>query len=236
MPVLGFSGVHWLKNDNQQNNAPVVRLISPSSTKNVQWNSMISYKISVTDKEDGISDYNEIPANEVFLKIKFIPDSTKAKTYIQWEKNNLPDSRGISLIKSFSCFTCHQVKTKLIGPSFDSIALKYPSSAITYEKLATKIMKGSKSVWGSAEMPPHPDLSSDDAKQMVKWIFENCSDPNVNYIVGLEGVFRTQSKPVTHPEKAMYVLTASYTDHGLSNIPNSKKCSQDMIILRSSTH
>jgi cytochrome c551/c552 len=238
IPVIGFSKIPTGKNlypkNQQANHAPSVKLINLSRSKDLQWNSVINYKITVTDKEDGVSDYGEVPANEVLMKVKFFEDSSLAKSYIKQEIKNLPDAAGLMLIKSFNCLTCHRVKTKLIGPPFDSIALKYPSTQKTFDSLVWKIIKGSKNVWGSQEMPPHPDVKREEAKLMLQWIFKNCADPDLDYLFGLDGIIRTRNRPAQHAEKAIYVLTAGYTDHGLPNQPNTKKRGQEMLIVKSS--
>ena len=216
-----------------QNNPPSVKLINLSKTKDLQWNAFISYKIFVTDKEDGLSDKNQISPNEVLLKVKFFPDSNLAVSYIKKENSNLPEATGISMIKSFNCFTCHRVKTKLTGPSFDSIATRYPPTQVTFDRLADKIIKGSKSVWAQTEMPPHPDVTNVQAKDMLQWIFKNSTSPDLDYLVGFDGIIHTKPKPA-NPGSSVYVLTASYTDHGLPDKPNTQKRGQQILILRSS--
>src|SRR5450631_1630305 len=107
IPAIGLSkmpaGKTPKRRDQQQNNVPSVKLINLSGTKKLQWNSTVNYKISVTDKEDGVSEYSEISPNEVLLKVKYFADSALAKSYVKQEKNNLPEASGISLIKSFNC-------------------------------------------------------------------------------------------------------------------------------------
>jgi cytochrome c len=236
IPVIGFSripnGKTSRRKDQQQNNAPSVKLTNLSASKTLRWNSTINYKITVTDKEDGISEYSEISPNEVLLKVKYFADSALSKSYLKQERLNLPEGAGISFIKSFNCFTCHRVKTKLIGPAFDSVALKYPPSQKTFDSLANRIIKGSRWVWGDQQMPPHPDVTKEKAIQMLQWIFKNSVDPDLDYLVGLDGIIHTKSRPVSHPEKAIYVLTAGYTDHGLQGQLNTSKRGQDILILR----
>jgi cytochrome c551/c552 len=236
IPAIGFSKIPAEKTqkqrDQQQNSAPSVKLINLYTIRKIQWKSTVSYKISVNDKEDGNSEYSEISPNEVLLKVKYFADSAFAKSYIKQEKNNLPEASGISLIKSFNCFTCHRIKTKLIGPSFESVALKYTPSKKTFDSMATRIIKGSRSVWGDQQMPPHPDVTKEKANQMLQWIFKNSADPDLDYLVGLDGIIHTKSRPVKNAQKAIYVLTASYTDHGLQGQLNTNKRGMDMLILR----
>lgn len=81
-----------------------------------------------------------------------------------------PAKDGLTLIKSSDCITCHKDTEKLIGPSYQQIADKYPNSPETVELLADKIVKGGQGVWGDVPMAPHPNISHEDAKQMAKYI------------------------------------------------------------------
>jgi len=59
----------------------------------------------------------------------------------------------------------------LQGPSYRDVANKYaslPDTIVTH--LAGKIIKGGSGVWGEVPMTPHPALSEEDAKSMVKYI------------------------------------------------------------------
>ncbi len=78
--------------------------------------------------------------------------------------------RGEVLISKSDCLACHKVDTKLLGPSYKDVAAKYPNNAATISQLANKIKNGGSGVWGAIPMSPHPGLSDDDAKAMVRYI------------------------------------------------------------------
>ncbi len=78
--------------------------------------------------------------------------------------------KGQALISKSDCLACHKVEEKLLGPSYKDVANKYPNNAATIAQLADKIKKGGSGVWGAIPMSPHPALSDDDAKAMVKYI------------------------------------------------------------------
>ncbi len=78
--------------------------------------------------------------------------------------------KGQALISQSDCLACHKVEEKLLGPSYKDVANKYPNNAATIAQLANKIKKGGSGVWGAIPMSPHPALSDDDAKAMVKYI------------------------------------------------------------------
>src|SRR4051812_26390744 len=69
----------------QSNTAPNVVITRPASKEKFNWNSIIRYNISVADKEDGTSEYNEITPHEVILKTTYLPDSSEARAYMNDE-------------------------------------------------------------------------------------------------------------------------------------------------------
>jgi len=214
------------------NDPPIVKMIDPTDKSKFQWNSMLRYTISVSDKEDGNSEYDEITANEVLLEVAYMADSSNVKKYLSQKVKQLSDPPALSLMKTSNCFSCHSSKNKLIGPSFQLIAKRYTYNAATAETLAQKIIKGSTGTWGDVAMPPHPQLKTDQAKEIVRWILQNNKNPDVYYLVGTTGAIRTKEKPQKGAGAGVYVLTASYTDHGVKGTQQSGKRGYQTIILR----
>ncbi len=211
-----------------ENSAPLVRITVPLDVSKFMWNTLVNYSISVSDKEDGNSEYNEIAGAEVLLKVAYLPDSMQVKKYLADNSNTRKDPAAISLLMKSNCFTCHSVKNKLIGPSFDAIAKRYAYNAASLEALTKKAINGSSGVWGNTPMPAQPEINKEQVKEMVNWILENGADQNISYYTGIEGAFRTN----VHPGKGVYVLTASYTDHGLKKIPEANKRGAHTIVLK----
>lgn len=79
-------------------------------------------------------------------------------------------SKGAELIKGNDCGTCHKEQDKLVGPAFVDVAKKYENTDANVETLVKKIITGGSGNWGTTPMTPHPSLSEDDAKDMVKYI------------------------------------------------------------------
>lgn len=77
-------------------------------------------------------------------------------------------SKGATLIAKSDCLGCHKEHEKLIGPAYADVAKKYSSDDV--DKLADKIIKGGAGSFGDIPMTPHPSLSVDDAREMVKYI------------------------------------------------------------------
>lgn len=81
---------------------------------------------------------------------------------------NTSGDPGLTLIEGADCLACHKIDAKLIGPSYQDVAVKYTEKDI--DQLAQKIIDGGKGNWGDIPMTPHEGLSKDDAQQMVKYI------------------------------------------------------------------
>jgi cytochrome c len=210
--IAAASGLLKLKIQQKQNNQPEVKLSLTANTNSLKWNSLVPYTISVSDVEDGKSEYNEIVSNEVLLEVRFIADSTIAKNFIA-KKDPSVQEVPLRMAKTL-CFNCHGLKTKVIGPSYEQIAKRYKGSPQAEDTLSARIVRGSTGIWSDVKMPPHPDLKKEDVHEIVKWILGNGDDPNLNYFVGLQGAFRTMEKPSESSSRAAYILTASYVDHG----------------------
>ncbi|HEY4208090.1 MAG TPA: c-type cytochrome [Puia sp.] len=85
------------------------------------------------------------------------------------------DTKGLELIGSSDCTTCHRLDKASsgasIGPAYSEVADKYaPAADSTVERLANKIINGGQGVWGSVPMTPHAALAKDDAITIVKYI------------------------------------------------------------------
>lgn len=78
---------------------------------------------------------------------------------------------GAKLITSNDCFTCHAIDSVVKGPAYKTIAQKYGHYEGVVANLTHGIINGSKGIWGEEEMTPHPGLSSQDAREMVLYIF-----------------------------------------------------------------
>ena len=83
---------------------------------------------------------------------------------------NKPVSKGETLMAESDCKTCHKEEMKVVGPALKDIAGKYPNTPENVEKLAEKVIKGGSGNWGEVAMLPHPQVSKEDAKEMVSYI------------------------------------------------------------------
>lgn len=209
----------------QENKAPVVKIISPKKNGTYQWDKPVNYTITVSDNEDGESKFDEIPSNEVFLKVKYVEDTSKPSI------SGNSDPEGFKAIRTSNCLNCHAFNTKLIGPSFYDINKRYPDTKANREILQKHIKEGSTGVWGNVTMPTHPELTKEEMENIVDWIFKNGAEADVNYYRGTEGSFRMKP-PATSNKKGFLVLTASYIDHGLKDKTKENLRGEDVILLK----
>lgn len=75
-----------------------------------------------------------------------------------------------ALAQKSACMSCHQVAKKVVGPSFQDVAKKYKGDAKAADHIVTVIKKGGKGVWGPVPMPPHPQVSDENAKKLADWV------------------------------------------------------------------
>lgn len=78
---------------------------------------------------------------------------------------------GGALVQQYGCLNCHNVEQKLVGPAYKAVSEKYRSDREGASLLlAKKIKAGGAGNWGRIPMPPHPNVTDEDAKQIVAWI------------------------------------------------------------------
>lgn len=207
-------------NSRQENQPPVVKIISPQNNSTTDPAAPITYKITVSDKEDGESKFDEINVKEVLLEVRHLQKGKPAKA-------TQDDPPGLAAMRTSNCFNCHNFNSKLIGPSFYEMSKKYPATKANTDSLIKRIREGSAGIWpGREKMPAHPEVKPDEIKNMAQWIQKNGADPEVTYYVGIEGSFRIDPN-----QKGAYRLTASYIDHGLKNNPASKHLKEQDVVM-----
>ena len=74
------------------------------------------------------------------------------------------------LAKQKNCMACHAIDKKLVGPAYKDVAAKYAGQKDAVDKLTQKVMKGGAGVWGPVPMPPNPQVSEAEARQLVQWV------------------------------------------------------------------
>lgn len=78
---------------------------------------------------------------------------------------------GEQLVASLDCSSCHLPYEMSLGPPYSSIAERYEATPETVSLLSGRIIEGSLGVWSDTRpMPPHAQLSQEDAETIVNWI------------------------------------------------------------------
>jgi cytochrome c len=209
----------------QENTAPVIKIISPANNTTSTPGAQVRFEITVSDKEDGESKYDEINTKEVLLRVKYVSDSSRL--FEAREQSIEKDPPGLAAMRSSNCFNCHNFDTRSIGPSFTEIRKRYQPTAANVGLLETRVREGSTGVWGEAIMPTHAELSNEQIHNIIEWIMENASVDDVRYYVGTKGSFQIPGPS----EYRAALLTASYMDHGVEN-GRARKRGSDVVVVR----
>ena len=76
------------------------------------------------------------------------------------------------LAKKNGCVACHKIDTKLVGPAWMDVSIKYKGDATAADMLLNKVSKGGKGTWGTMPMPAQDPTGAKqaDIKELVKFI------------------------------------------------------------------
>ncbi|MFX0556970.1 PQQ-dependent sugar dehydrogenase [Maribacter sp. CXY002] len=191
--------------------------------------SKLTYKINVSDKEDGAISDGGIKEEEVAVNFDYAPEGFDP---IEIAQNHVSTdewitlSKGRAMIDESDCLSCHRVDIRSIGPSYMEVAEKYKNNLKGQREIAQRIINGSVGIWGEHAMSAHPDLSEQDAALIVDYIIGLIEPKQEIEKIPLSGNYTT-SVPKKENGKGSYLLRAAYTDKGSSN---SKSLTSEKII------
>ena len=77
---------------------------------------------------------------------------------------------GLELARKKNCLGCHQLDSKRVGPSFQTVAQRHNAQPGSLEYLAGSIRQGGRGRWGAVPMPAQPHVNQQDALQLAQWI------------------------------------------------------------------
>ena len=181
--------------------------------KSFYWNGKpIAYNVKVSDKEDGSLAANTIKAEEVRVSIDHLEGYDKT-VIAQGHQQNLCVANGLRLIELSDCKSCHSQNDKSVGPAYLDIAKKYKGQRDPESFLSDRILKGTSGNWGENAMAAHPQLTQDEAKEMVRYILSLADE-------------KQKSKPVSDDnfipddknKAGMYIFSANYADKGANGV------------------
>ena len=76
----------------------------------------------------------------------------------------------------FRCYTCHSDRESLAGPAFADVAASYRAQTDAIGRIANQIRSGMRS-GGPWHMPPHPEVSVEEARAMARYIMSLAPKP-----------------------------------------------------------
>ncbi len=209
----------------QENTAPVIKIVLPVNNSTITPGAQVRFEITVSDKEDGESKFDEINTREVLLQVRYISDSSRLDTARDQSIEKEPP--GLAAMRTSNCFNCHNFDTRSIGPAFTEIRKRYAPTSSNMTLLEKRVREGSTGIWGEAAMPTHAELSDEQIHHVIEWIMKNASDRDVRYYTGMKGSFQVPGSPAYRAA----LLTASYTDHGVES-GRGRKQGEDVVVVR----
>lgn len=198
---------------NVGNTRPAVTLATPENQTFFFDKAPFKYAVEVKDSEDGTID----PKN-LRITLNYIP-KYNAET-MGHQQVTIP--AGKLLMQGSDCKACHQINARSVGPAFVEVANKYKNDKGAVERLSAKVIKGGGGVWGDHAMNAHPQLSKEDAAEIVRYVLSlaETEQPSLPQQGALHFV---KHKP--GESKGRYFLNMNYTDKGGASKPLSASTS-----------
>jgi cytochrome c551/c552 len=114
------------------------------------------------------------------------------------------------------CSTCHKISTKSIGPAFTAVSSKYQTKTKAADYLTSKVINGSKGVWGEVPMPAHPTMKASDVKEIAEWILTLSAKSTTGPSLPATGKIVPPTE--TNKDKSVLNLKATYSDLGAAGL------------------
>lgn len=214
------------------NTAPVIDIALPNKSF-YNANQSFNYDVKVSDEEDG-SLGSGIEASAVAFSIDYLAEGFDKNIIAMGHRS--ADSKalvakGRKLIDDSDCMACHKIDSKSIGPSYEDIAKKYKSDEDMTAVLAERIINGSSGNWGETAMAAHPQISKEDATEMVKYIMSLTEKKDENTLP-IKGTYTT-TLPKDDQGSGVYILRAAYDDNGAGTLP--ALSAEKTLVLRNAT-
>jgi len=230
LPALSLAfliGIGYSSSVHAKDDLPVVKITAPKNNSTYKWNTRVSYSVVVSFQGKS-TQYKELPSNQVLLTATYVPDLSAVAGKPAAAAGDTP--AGLLDIVRSNCLGCHEFNAKAMGPSFAAIAGRYSQNPATISALSGYIRNGSTGIWGPDGMPPHPELTDDQAHAIALWITKDAANPNVSYQVGTEGAILMKA-PRPPDSKAGVFLKATYTSPTPSANAEQAPYGEDTVIL-----
>ncbi|HMJ68270.1 MAG TPA: ThuA domain-containing protein [Cyclobacteriaceae bacterium] len=196
------------------NDAPKV-VIESTANKSFYWpGKNFKYDVKISDTED-----KSVDVKNTRVTFEYTPEPANMMI-------------GVALIAASDCKACHTVDRKSVGPSYLQVSERYKGQQDAITRLASKIIAGGGGAWGTESvMSAHPQISEQEAEEMVKYILSIAEKSRPNLDMAMQGTASlNQHKPEDF--QGRYTLRATYTDKGANGIE--PLTATDEIVLRNS--
>ncbi|NEU66608.1 carbohydrate-binding protein [Spirosoma agri] len=233
--ILTVTDAHGLSDSREVdimagNQPPVVTLNVQKGNKSFYFpGEPIAYQVNVTDKEDGSLANGRIAARQVLVRANYQDEASAQNTSEAASGHKFSEATylgtGKILMDKSDCKACHFTDKKSVGPSFIDVAKRYKSDANAVASLSNKIIKGGGGVWGDAIMTAHPQLSSPDAGEIVKYILTLSDKKIASPTLPTQGIYTPEKD-----KQGDLVLQASYKDRGANGLP--AQTNEQAVVLR----
>lgn len=164
----------------------------------------IAYDVSVTD-----ADGTEIDADNIFVSVDYLEGMDKVAMSMGHQQVSATVT-GKALTQAMDCKTCHKEAEASIGPNYKDIATKYKQRKDALKYLQGKMKTGGSGVWGEVTMPAHPNITTDETRQIGLYILSLNGDDKKEKSLPAKGTITAESSAPGN----ILVITASYTDAG----------------------
>jgi cytochrome c len=182
------------------NEKPVVAIVT-SHNKSFFWGrDNITYNVKVSDNED-----ETISKKDVKIYYEYFP---------------FPPGReplGLSVINNSDCKACHMMEQKSVGPSYLQIAERYKNATGAIKTLSEKIIQGGGGNWGEHVMSAHPQISSAESQEIVKYILSLGKKMSGRTYLPVQGSISLTDHH-NEEELGAYIIQASYSDKGSNGV------------------
>ncbi|MBC8154007.1 MAG: PQQ-dependent sugar dehydrogenase, partial [Bacteroidetes bacterium] len=182
----------------------------------------LAYIVDVSDKEDKVID-----KKKVRVALNYIPKIADNEQAMGHQPITASYNLGKNLMAASDCKACHQINSKSVGPAYVEVSKRYKNDPTAVAKLANKVIVGGGGVWGEHAMSAHPQLSREEATEIVKYVL-SLADAQPDAQLPATGTLALKDH-VGKKERGRYILTASYTDNGGAITPLTQ---QQTLVLR----
>ena len=198
------------------NTKPEIAFLTPRDGDFYDPTQPITYRMVVTDREDGTSDPEQAEREDM----DFIDSGASSRINVEaipvtheGTENLASLDPGLQLIRKSDCMNCHAMNRPRVGPSFVQIADKYRNEPHQINKSVQRVLEGSTGVWGKVGMLPHQQHTPSEVLRMVKFVYSVSQSSANPSAIGFRNEINLDDLSGT------IELEATYIDQGRESLP-----------------